>query len=192
MSDILVLGKSNSQYSGTSDGMADTQSSEDLVKLLKTKTDLLRLVNEDTKAIITKAKISELERRRQRKTLDDKLQEVHDFKLRIQETKLGEGVKPEEVRAWTDETKANDIVPIEEAISELETVITTAKGKELRRKENLAAQVRDEEYQEKLKYDKETLELKLYYEKKIVEEQAKKPSESGPKKPNVMFDQWHI
>jgi hypothetical protein len=112
--------------------MVDTQSSEDLVKLLKTKTDLLRLVNEDTKALITKAKISELER--QRKTLDDKLQEVHDFKLRIQETKLGEGVKPEEVRAWTDETKANDIVPIEEAISELETVITTAKGKELRRK----------------------------------------------------------
>ena len=76
MSDNLVLGKSNSRYSGTSDGMADTQSSEDLVKLLKTKTDLLRLINEDTKAIITKAIISELER--QRKTLDDKLQEVHD------------------------------------------------------------------------------------------------------------------
>jgi hypothetical protein len=107
------------------------------------------LINEDTKAIITKAKISEIER--QRKTLDDKLQEVHDLKLCIQEAKLGEGVKPEEVRAWTDETKANDIVPIEEAISGLETVITTAKGKELRRKENLAAQVRDEEYQEKLK-----------------------------------------
>ena len=97
--------------------------------------------------------------------MDDKLQEVHDLKLCIQEAKLGEGVKPEEVRAWTDETKANYIVPIEEAISELETVITTAKGKELRRKENLAAQVRDEEYQEKLKFDKEKLELKLYYEK---------------------------
>jgi hypothetical protein len=90
--------------------MADTQSSEDLVKLLKTKTDLLRLINEDTNGIITKAKISELER--QRKTLDDKLQEVHDFKLRIQEAKQGEGVKPEDVRARTDETKANDIVPI--------------------------------------------------------------------------------
>jgi hypothetical protein len=43
VSDILVLGKSNSRYSDTSDGMADTQSSEDLVKLLKTKGDLLRL-----------------------------------------------------------------------------------------------------------------------------------------------------
>ncbi|CAB4011681.1 Hypothetical predicted protein, partial [Paramuricea clavata] len=95
-------------------------------------------VTSNTNGIITKAKISELER--QRKTLDDKLQEVHDLKLRIQEAKLREGVKPEEVRAWTDETKANDIVPIEEAISELETVITTTKGKELRRKENLAAQ----------------------------------------------------
>ena len=42
MGDILVLGESNSRYSGTSDGMAGTQSSEDLVKLLKTKTDLLR------------------------------------------------------------------------------------------------------------------------------------------------------
>ncbi|CAB4004245.1 Hypothetical predicted protein [Paramuricea clavata] len=76
--------------------MADTQSSEYLVKLLKTKTDLLRLINEDTNGIITNAKISELQR--QRKTLDDKLQELHDFKLRIQEAKLGEGVKPE-VRA---------------------------------------------------------------------------------------------
>jgi hypothetical protein len=81
---------------------------------------------------------------------------------------------------------------IEEAISELETVITTAKGKELRRKENLAAQVRDEEYQEKLKFDKEKLELKLYYEKKIVEEQAKKPGESGPQKPNVRLQKLEI
>ena len=69
--------------------MADTQSSEDLIKLLKTKADLLRLVNGETKEIITKAKTSELER--QRKTLDDKFQEVHGLKLRIQEKKTGRG-----------------------------------------------------------------------------------------------------
>ena len=63
--------------------MADTQSSEDLIKLLQTKADLLRLANGETKEIITKAKTSELER--QRKTLDDKLQEVHGLKLQIQE-----------------------------------------------------------------------------------------------------------
>ncbi len=73
-----------------------TQSSADLEKILKTKADLLRLTNEDTKDIIAEAKTRELER--QRKTLDSKLQEVHDLKLHIQEKKLEEGIKPEIVR----------------------------------------------------------------------------------------------
>ena len=73
-----------------------TQSSADLEKILKTKADLLRLTNEDTKDIIAEAKTRELER--QRKTLDSKLQEVHDLKLHIQEKKLEEGIKPEDVR----------------------------------------------------------------------------------------------
>jgi CBS-domain-containing membrane protein len=87
-----------------------TQSSEDLEKILKTKADLLRLTNEDTKDIIAEAKTRELER--QRKTLDSKLQEVHDLKLRIQEKKLEEGIKPEDVRTWTGNIKKNDIAPI--------------------------------------------------------------------------------
>ena len=53
-------------------------------------------------------------------------------------------------------------------------MITTAKGKELRRKENVAAQVRDEEYQEKLKFDKEKLELKL-----LREENSRRTSEKA-------------
>ena len=117
-----MLGKSNSRYSGTSDGIADTQSSEALIKLLKTKADLLRLVNGETKEIITKAKTSELER--QRKTLDDKLQEVHGLKLRIQEKKLVEGISQKDVRSWTEGIKTNDIAPIEDVISELDPVHT--------------------------------------------------------------------
>ena len=124
--------------------MADTQSSEDLIKLLKTKTDLLRLVKREIKEIITKAKTSEL--KRQRKTLDDKLQEVHGLKLRIQEKKLVEGISQEDVRSWTEGIKTNDIAPIEDVISELDTIIETAKVNEQRQKENLAAQVRGEQY----------------------------------------------
>ena len=143
-----MLGKSNFQYIGTSDGMTDTQTLDDLGKLLKTKADLLRFVNEETREIIAKAKINELER--QRKTLEDKLQEVYELKLRIQEKKLGEGVSQEDVRSWTEQTKANNTTPIEDAIAELETVIETTKGNVQRQKENVAAQVRDEQYQEKL------------------------------------------
>ena len=73
--------------------MADTHASEDLVKLLKTKADLLWLINGETKEIVKKAKISELER--QRKTLYDKLQEVHELQLRIQKKKLVEGISQE-------------------------------------------------------------------------------------------------
>ena len=119
--DLLVLGTSNSRHSGTSDGMADAQTLDDLEKLLKTKGDLLRFINGETREIIAKAKISDLER--QRKTLEHKLQEVQELKLRIQEKKLGEGVSQEDVRSWTEQTKANNISPIEDAIAELETVI---------------------------------------------------------------------
>ena len=51
--------------------------------------------------------------------------------------------------------------PVGNAISKLETVIETAEANELRRKENQSAQVRDEQYQEKVRYDKEKLELTL-------------------------------
>ena len=59
-------------------------------------------------------------------------------------------------------------------------------------KENLAAQVRDEQYQEKLKHDKEKLELQLFYEKKMVEERVKKTSENGSQKPNVRLQKLQI
>ena len=85
---------------------------------------------------------------RQRKTLNDKLQEVHGLKLRIQEKKLVEDISQEDVRSWTEGIKTNDIAPIEDVISELDTIIETAKVNQQRQKENLAAQVRGEQYQE--------------------------------------------
>ena len=49
-----MLGRNNSRYSGTSDdGMTHTQSVDELVKVLKTKAELLRLTNEETKEIIS-------------------------------------------------------------------------------------------------------------------------------------------
>ena len=167
-----MLGRNNSRYSGTSDdGMTHTQSVDELVKVLKTKAELLRLINEETKEIISKAKINELER--QRKTLYDKLQEVHEIKVRIQEGKLGEGVNAEDVRTWTEKIKKDDIAPIEEAVLQLETVLENVKQDELRRKEGLAAQAREEKAQEQLKYDKEKFELQFIYEKKLNEEREK-------------------
>ena len=47
-----MLRRNNSRYSGTSDGMTHTQSVDELVKVLKTKAELLRLTNEETKEII--------------------------------------------------------------------------------------------------------------------------------------------
>ena len=63
---------------------------------------------------------------------------------------------------------------------------------EQHQKENLAAQVRGEQYQEQLKHDKEKLELQLFYEKKMVEERVKKTSESGSPKPNVRLQKLQI
>ena len=63
------------------------QSVDELKKVLKTKAELLRLTNEERKEIISKAKISELER--QRKTLNDKLpQEIHEIKVCIQDGRV--------------------------------------------------------------------------------------------------------
>ena len=187
-----MLGRNNSRYSGTSDdGMTHTQSVDELVKVLKTKAELLRLINEETKEIISKAKINELER--QRKTLYDKLQEVHEIKVRIQEGKLGEGVNAEDVRTWTEKIKKDDIAPIEEAVLQLETVLENVKQDELRRKEGLAAQAREEKAQEQLKYDKEKFELQFIYEKKLNEEREKlKSIEQGSQKPNVRLQKLQI
>ena len=77
-------------------------------------------------------------------------------------------------------------------ISELDTIIETAKVNEQRQKENLAAQGRGEQYQEQLKHDKEKLELQLFYERKMVEERVKKTSESGSPKPNVRLQKSQI
>lgn len=54
-------------------------------------------------------------------------------------------------------------MPVEEAISDLDTVVKDVKQSELKRKENLAALVREEQYQEKLKYDKEKLKLRIQH-----------------------------
>ena len=185
--------RSNSRYSGTfDDGMTNTQSVDELVKVLKTKAELLRLTNEETKGIISKAKISELER--QRKTLYDidKFQEVHEIKVRIQEGKLGEGINAEDVRTWTEKIKKDDIAPIE-AVLQLETVLENVKQDELRRREGLAAQAREEKAQEQLKYDKEKFELQFNYEKELNEEREKlKSIEQGSQKPNVRLQKLQI
>ena len=77
-------------------------------------------------------------------------------------------------------------------ISELDTIIETAKVNEQLQKENLAAQVRDEQYQEQLKHDKEKFELQLFYERKMVEERVKKTCESGSQRPNVRLQKLQI
>ena len=62
------------------------QSVDELKKVLKTKAELLRLTNEERKEIISKAKISELER--QRKTLYKLPQEIHEIKVCIQDGRV--------------------------------------------------------------------------------------------------------
>ena len=172
--------------------MTNTQSVDELVKVLKTKAELLRLTNEETKEIISKAKISEIER--QRKTLYDidKFQEVHEIKVRIQEGKLGEGINAEDVRTWTEKIKKDDIAPIEEAVLQLETVLENVKQDELRRREGLAAQAREEKAQGQLKYDKK-FELQFNYEKKLNEKREKlKSIEQGSQKLNVRLQKLQI
>jgi hypothetical protein len=170
--------------------MTDTQTVADLEKHLKTKADLLKFTNEETSEILKRAKPSELER--QRKTLNDKLQGVHDLKLRIQEKKLGDSAAAEDVRAWTETAKKDYILPIEEAIHELDTVIKTTQEREIKHKELLATQARDAQYQEVLKYDKEKLELQLLYEKKMAEERGKQHSDHALKPMNVRLQKLQI
>ena len=80
--------------------------------------------------------------------------------MRIQEKKLVEGSSQEDVCSWMEGIKTNDITPIEDVISELETIIETTKGNKQRQKEK---PLKSEQYQEQLKYDKEKLELQLFY-----------------------------
>ena len=64
--------------------------------------------------------------------------------MRIQEGKLGEGVNAKDVPTWTEKMKRDDIVPIEEAVLQLLTVLENVKQDKLWCKEGLAAQAREE------------------------------------------------
>ena len=79
--------------------MSETQTTEDLLKLLKTKIDVLKITNDETSEILGQRNVVDMER--QKKTLSDQLQELHTLKVQIQEVKLGEGRTAEEVRQWT-------------------------------------------------------------------------------------------
>ena len=61
----------------------------------------------------------------------DELVKVHEIEVRIQEGKLGEGVNAKDVPTWTEKMKRDDIVPIEEAVLQLLTVLENVKQDKL-------------------------------------------------------------
>ena len=72
-------------------------------------------------------------------------------------------------------------------------MLENVKQDELRRKEGLAAQAREEKAQEQLKYDQKKFELQFNYEKKLNEEREKlKSIEQGSQKPNVRLQKLQI
>ena len=76
---------------------------EQMEKVLKTKLGLLCLTNESTVSTLSNGKLTAIER--QRKTLREKVDEVHEIKVTIQEKKLEQEVEYDVVRQWTTETE---------------------------------------------------------------------------------------
>lgn len=108
---------------------------EDLIKLMETKTEMLRFTHDETPRLLEEKHLSSMER--QRKTLETKVEEVHDIKVRMQELKIQQGEKGDEIRDWS--------VKIEHNMAVFEQAITNL-GKAVKQvKQDLLKETRDEE-----------------------------------------------
>ena len=138
-----------------------------LVKSLETKLQMLKFTNEGVKETLQKKHVPSMERKA--KTLQDKIDEVHELETKIQEARIEKGDGVESIREWTDEIEKGLQVfeqsglEITEAVSELNRSKVEQKKQE---EEELSTQLRQKKFEEEMKFEEVKLQQKLEYEKK--------------------------
>jgi uncharacterized protein YoxC len=129
-------------------------------KKLQGKLKLLKLLSEDTKAILEQRDLETIERHLN--TIQKKLSEVQDLKVSIQELKFENDVSETEIRDWSAEVEKN-IEPFKEVGNELKEVVKKMKQEEAEKEDkikqeqriNLEKEIEKIKFEEKINYEKQ-------------------------------------
>ena len=141
---------------------------ENIEKAIEAKLKLLEFTKEHEAA--ETGDLTPMERKR--KTLERKVEEIHELKVKAQEIKFEQGCEVDAIREWS--TQLEDRVAVyEKAIVDLSLASKSARDLETQKikehEQKLAAALREEKFEEEMKFEKLKFEQKLNYEKQIEE-----------------------
>lgn len=139
---------------------------ESEIKAIDTKLQLLALTNSNTQKLVEER--NQAKTMRQKKTLEGKLDEIHEIKVRVQEQMIESEKSLEEVQQWADKVE-KDIQPFEESITEIDQTLKALKETEKHEEEKVAREIREKKFEEEIQFEKRKLEEKFKFEKKFVE-----------------------
>ena len=133
-------------------------------KKLQGKLKLLKLLNEDTQTIIDQRNLEAIEGHLS--TIRNKLSEVQDLKVSIQELKFEDGKDETDIRTWSAQI-GKDIKQFQGVGTELREIVKEMKQEEAEREDrikqeqriNLEKEIEKIKFEEKLNYEKQLEEL---------------------------------
>ena len=131
---------------------------EELGKSVRTKLKLLKFTTSQFSKTIKGINATSLERHR--KTLETKIDEIHDLKVRVLELKIESGEVVESIEAWSTDLES-EVSDYEQAIVECETKITELQSAEKQKAENDAAKIIEKKFEKEIEFEKRKIEEKL-------------------------------
>ena len=166
---------------------------ETLLKSVGTKLQMLKFINEDVKEVLESNNVTTMERKV--KTLQGKIDEIHDLVTKVQEARIEKGDDIQEIREWSSKTE-NDIKEYEACVAELNSVIKnlqkTESERTKREEEELASELRHQKFEQEMKFEEAKLQQKLNFENKALESSKKSGKESNlhTKLPKLVITQF--
>ncbi len=166
---------------------------ETLLKSVGTKLQMLKFINEDVKEVLGSNNVTTMERKV--KTLQGKIDEIHDLVTKVQEARIEKGDDIQEIREWSSKTE-NDIKEYEACVAELNSVIKnlqkTESERTKREEEELASELRHQKFEQEMKFEEAKLQQKLNFENKALESSKKSGKESNlhTKLPKLVITQF--
>ena len=148
---------------------------ETLSKSVETKLQMLKFTNEDVKQVLEGKHVPSTERKV--KTLQGKIDEIHELQTIIQERRIKHGDDMESIRAWTTKIDG-DCRVYEGTVSDLNRALKDlqkAESEQARREEEeFASELRQRKFEQEMKFE----EASLHYDKKEPKSSEKPEKES--------------
>ena len=166
---------------------------DELLKQINGKLHMLKFTQEDTKRILEGNKIKAIERHA--KVYENLIEQAHNIKVEVQQSKIEKGDVPEEVREWSREIEGK-ISVFEVAVEEIKERIVSEHTKVKSEEEKIEQEKRRQQFEQELKFEETKLEMKQEYVKRLEETRTKSPTKGNnaklPKLVITKFQGTHL